>query len=427
MQTLYLDCGMGAAGDMLAGALLDLLPDPEAFMDRLNSLGLAGVEMSLEKAQKSGITGRHFRVRVDGEEEESLDVHSHVHGHDHHHAHDHDHHHDHHHAHAHDHDHDHDHGHAHHHAHHGMAEIRHLVQDHLDLPPKVKEDILGVYGLIAEAESKAHGMPVDQIHFHEVGTMDALADITAVCLLMDQLGPDQVIASPVHVGSGKVRAAHGILPVPAPATAFLLKDVPIYGGSIEGELCTPTGAALLKYFVTRFGAMPLLKPQAIGYGMGTKDFPVANTLRAILGESPGKTDDVLELSCNVDDMTGEQIAFAMDRLFEGGALEVYTIPIGMKKSRPGTLIRAMCRLADREKILELLFKYTTTIGIRETRTMRYVLDREETLVESPYGPIRRKDSTGYGVRRFKYEYEDLARIARDQGMSISDLLAAIQK
>ena len=268
MKTLYLDCGMGAAGDMLTAALLELLPDPEAFVAELNALGILGVEYVREKAVKCGITGTHISVRVNGEEEGE---HHHHHDHDHAHDHEHDHDHDHDHEHDHDHDHehaherDHDHGHEHSHHHSGLHDIEHIVRDHLAVPDDVKEDILSVYRLIAEAESAAHDQPVEQIHFHEVGTMDAGADVTAVCLLMRRLSPDQVVASPVHVGSGHVRCAHGILPVPAPATAYLLKGIPMYGGGINGELCTPTGAALLKRFVTSFGDMPVIRTEGVHF------------------------------------------------------------------------------------------------------------------------------------------------------------------
>ena len=417
MKTLYLDCGMGAAGDMLTAALLELLPEPDAFIEKLNRLAIPGVQIKRESAVKCGITGSHISVTVNGmEETEEIHEHGHKHGHGHHH-HEHDH--EHGHGHHHNHEHEHEHGHKHHH-HSSMRDIEHIISG-LELPEKVKNDVLAIYKLIAEAESHAHGVPVTEIHFHEVGTMDAVADITAVCLLMNELSPDEVVVSPVHVGSGHVRCAHGILPVPAPATAYILRDVPIYGGKISGELCTPTGAALLKHFASRFGDMPVMKTQAIGYGMGKKDFPMANCVRAMLGETADKTDVVLELSCNVDDMTAEEISFAMERLFEGGAREVYTVPIGMKKSRPGTLLRVMCREQDKEKIIALLFKYTSTIGVREAVTYRYVLDRRIETVQTPYGEVRRKVSSGYGVSREKYEYDDLARIAREQNISLEEV------
>ena len=437
MKTLYLDCGMGAAGDMLAAALLELLPDGDAFLEEVNTLGIPGVRIERETAVKCGITGTHISVTVNGMEEESLDA-GHEHLHEHHthhmvaetawdggteeHSHDHDgaggHHHHASNGHGENDGHHHHHGHGHHHS--SLHDIEHIVRRHLPLPEKVREDVMSVYKLIAEAESHAHGVPVTEIHFHEVGTMDAIADITMVCLLSTE-----VVVSPVHVGSGQVRCAHGILPVPAPATAHILKDVPIYGGTVKGELCTPTGAALLKHFAARFGSMPAMRTRAIGYGMGKKDFEAANCVRAILGDTEGGEDSVLELSCNVDDMSAEQISFAMERLFEGGALDVYTVPIGMKKSRPGVLLRVLTKEQDKEKILGLLFRHTTTIGVRETRMQRYVLDRKMTSVETPYGTVRCKESTGYGVKRTKYEYEDLAAIAREKGISLEELRAML--
>ena len=395
MNILYLDCAMGAAGDMLMAALLELLPDRDAFLRDMNALGLPGIEVAAEPSVKCGVTGTHVHVFVHGEEE----------GHEHH-------------------DHEHEHGHEHHHT--GLHEIERRIGQ-LPVPEAVREDVRAVYRSIADAESRVHGAPVEQIHFHEVGTLDALADVVGVCWLMHRLAPDAVYASPVHVGAGQVKCAHGILPVPAPATAFILRGVPIYGGSVRGELCTPTGAALLKHFATRFGAMPAMQVESIGYGMGKKDFEAANCVRALLGETEGSRETVSELLCNIDDMTAEALGFAMDRLFEEGALEVYTLPAGMKKSRPGTLLCVMCKEADKDKLLRLLFQHTTTLGVRENRSQRYTLDRHVETVQTKYGPVRKKVATGYGVAREKYEYEDLAAIARQQGLSIAQVLEEITK
>lgn len=398
MKVLYLDCGMGAAGDMLTAALLELLPEPDAFVERLNGLHVPGVEYVREQTKKCGILGTHVSVRVHGAEEAAGDRVDHGHhGHDAHHDHP-----------------------VHHHHHSTLQGIRQIVSG-LDLPEKVKRDVVAVYGMIAEAEGHAHGVTVEEVHFHEVGAMDAVADVAAVCLLMDELAPGAVVASPVHVGSGQVKCAHGILPVPAPATAFLLKDVPIYGGAIQGELCTPTGAALLKYFVSGFGDVPVMKLKAVGYGMGKKDFERANCVRAMLGETEDGEDVVYELDCNVDDMTGEDMGFAMERLFAAGALEVYTLPVNMKKSRPGTLLCVMCREADRERMAREIFTHTTTIGIREKKCGRYVLDRTTSQVHTPWGDVRCKTSQGYGVRRCKCEHDDLAKIAAEQGMSLEEV------
>lgn len=438
MKTLYLECAMGAAGDMLTAALLELHPTPDDFLARLNNAGIPDVVISRSSSVKCGITGTHIAVKVNGvEEDEHLHEHDHEHHHEdedhchgHHHGgeeHDHEHCHEHHHDEHDHHDHDHGEGHAHHHSHTALHDIEHIVRDHLRVPEKVKDDILAVYGLIAEAESHVHGRPVTEIHFHEVGTMDALADVTAVCLLMNELAPDEVVASPVHVGSGFVRCAHGTLPVPAPATAYLLQGIPSYGGQVRGELCTPTGAALLKHFAGRFGDMPVMRTKAIGYGMGTKDFPIANCLRAMLGETADRTENVSELACNVDDMTAEEISFAMERLFEGGAFEVYTVPIGMKKSRPGTLMRVMCAPDKVEEMVRLIYRYTSTIGVRETVTKRFVLDRAIRTVDTPYGPVRVKESTGYGVTRRKLEYDDVAKIAKEQEKSVSEIRAELSR
>ena len=397
MKTLFLDCSMGAAGDMLTAALLELLPEPERFLERLNGLGIPGVEYRREESKKCGITGTHMSVLVHGKEE---DPDMHARGGGHHEAAE-------------------GHGHTHGHEHHGMHEITHIVED-LALPVAVKADVLGVYRLIAEAEAHVHGVSLPDIHFHEVGTMDAVADIAAVCLLMHEIHPDEILVSPVHVGSGQVRCAHGILPVPAPATAFLLKGIPSYGGEISGELCTPTGAALIRYFATGFGSMPVMSVSEIGYGMGKKDFERANCVRAMLGDTPELTDRVCELSCNVDDMTAEEIGFAEEKLFEAGALEVYTVPIGMKKSRPGTMIRVLCSEQEREKILAAFFRYTSTLGVRESLLRRYILARTTETFQTGFGEVRRKISTGYGVTRKKTEYEDLARIAREKGISIRE-------
>lgn len=432
MRTLYIDCGMGAAGDMLTAAMLELLHDKEEFLKELNGMGLPGVVFKAEPSVKCGITGTHVTVTVDGAEEES---HDHHHGDEHNHSDEHTHGDEHSHSdehthgdeHTHSDEHTHNHEHSHHHHHSSLHDIEHIVRGHLKLSKKVQDDVMAVYGLIAEAESYVHGVPVTEIHFHEVGAMDAIADITAVCMLMERLSVDEVVVSPVHVGSGQVRCAHGILPVPAPATAYILRDVPVYGGSVRGELCTPTGAALLKHFAARFGNMPMMKVQDIGYGMGKKDFDAANCVRVMLGETADKADEICELGCNVDDMTGEAVGFAMDRLFEAGALDVYTVPIGMKKSRPGTLIKVMCRESDKEKIIETVFKYTTTIGIRENMMKRHVLDRHIETVETEHGPVRCKLSTGYGVTRKKYEYDDIARIAKENNISLEQARSILEK
>lgn len=483
MKTLYLECNMGAAGDMLMAALTELMPDKDAFVKQLNDLQIPQVQIARTEVAKCGIMGTHMVVTVNGEEEKSVDVpmqayahshthedHEHFHEHihenheEHHHAHEHtyenheDHHHDHlHHEHTHEdyshehthmsHEHIHEHGqedahvhhdhtHAHSHHHTSMKDIEHII-GHLNVPEKVKEDAIAVYKLIAEAESHAHGRPVEEVHFHEVGAMDAVADIVGVCLAIYKLAPDQIIASPVHVGYGQIHCAHGILPIPAPATAYILKGVPIYGGRIEGELCTPTGAALLKHFAQSFGQMPMMAVEKTGYGMGMKDFTDANCLRAIIGESidekeqtgchggPQEMDSIIELCCNLDDMTPEKIGFVTELLMAEGAFDVYTTNIQMKKNRPAVMLTCMCAKEDREKFLTLILKHTTTLGVREYNCRRYGLKREIKEVKTCYGTVRVKVASGYGIKKEKPEYEDMAHIAKERNISLAEIEKAV--
>lgn len=396
MKLLYIDCAMGAAGDMLSAALLELIPDKAAALEAIQQAGIPGVSFRAEKSEKCGIVGTHLHVEVNGQEEQ-----------------------------------EHSHGfglfrHKHSHTHRTVADIQTLI-DGLTLPHSVKEHAKAVYSLVGDAECRVHGGEKGHVHLHEVGAMDAVADICFVCLLLDMLRPDKIAASPIHVGSGTVRCAHGILPVPAPATALLLEGLPIYSGNIKGELCTPTGAALLRHFVQSWGEMPILNTQAIGYGMGTKDFEQANCVRIFWGDTGPEEDVVWELCCNLDDMTAEAVAFAQETLMAAGALDVYTVPIGMKKGRQGLQLCCMCREEQLETMKTLLFRHTSTWGLRLNRSRRFVLARQTETVETPYGPIRIKYAEFDGVRKAKAEYEDLSRIARETGMSLAEVNALVKE
>ena len=397
MKTLYLECAMGAAGDMLMAALWELAEDKAGFLHTMNHL-LPGVHVQAEESEKCGLRGTHMRVTVHGEEEHSHDVNAHgLHVHD-------------------DHAHGHPHEHKHHHAHSSMADIA-LLLDELKVSERVRKNAKAVYAAIADAEAHAHGCPVEQVHFHEVGALDAVADVVGVCLLMEQLAPERVVVSAVHVGSGQVKCAHGILPVPAPATAYLLQGVPVYGGRIRGELCTPTGAALLRHFADAFGEMPVMTLQATGCGMGTKDFEAANCVRAHWGETEAHG-EVAELCCNLDDMTPEAVAFACETLREQGALDVYTLAAGMKKGRPGLVLCCVCRREDAGRMAQLILLHTTTLGVRETICCRYTLARSIETRETPYGPVRVKIARGAGLCKEKPEYADTAAAARRCGVPL---------
>lgn len=423
MRVLYIECNMGAAGDMLVAALLELHPEPEAVIQYLNRLGIPDVQISKETAFKSGIQGTKVSVNFGGMEEQSQDVPlqqqvggprrpelrpkhrrltfnakaagnrrqapSPIHNHDH----------------------------QHHHHGPGFKSIAGLIQS-LPLSESVREHAIAVYRRIAQAEGLAHGQPVEAVHFHELGMMDAVADIVAVCYLIEQLAPDRIVCSPVHVGSGMVKTAHGVLPVPAPATAQLLHGVPTYGGRIKAELCTPTGAALLKHFADSFGDRPVMVTEAVGYGMGTKDFEFANCVRAFIGRSEKEEADIVELLCNLDDMGGEDIAYAMERIMEAGALDVFSESVLMKKGRPGILLHCLCQISDREKMAELIFRHTTTFGLRYRTWTRMTLDREIKTVQNKHGQFRQKTGSGYAVSKSKFEYEDLAAAANQQDKSI---------
>ena len=410
MKTLYLECAMGAAGDMLMGALYELYPEKKQFLRTMNHL-FPGLTVEAESVRRQGIAGTHMRVVVNGAEEGPGGL-----------------------VHAgggeHDHSHHHHHGDGGGHHHHTPGHIRRLIQE-LPLPQPVRDQAAAVYGLLAQAEARAHGVPVEEVHFHEVGAMDAVADVVGVCLLLHLLAPDRVVASPITVGSGTVRTAHGLLPVPAPATACLLEGLPVTTGDIAAELCTPTGAALLRTFASSFGPMPAGVLLRCGHGCGAKDFPRANCVRAFLleedggvskpGGGEGPNDAVTELKANIDDMTGEALGFAMETLLAAGALDVSYQPIQMKKNRPGVLLTCLCRPAEADRLAREILRHTTTFGVRRTDCARYALTPASVTEHSSYGPVRRKEGMGYGVTKAKVEYADMARIAREQNIPLSQV------
>lgn len=387
MKTLYIDCAMGCAGDMLTAALLELHPDRDGFIDRMNTALKGKAVLSAKPDSKCGVMGTHVTVLIGGDEEDKTECHYLKHT--------------------------------------SAAEIMDFI-DAVPLSDEVRTNAKAVYSLIAEAESTVHGKPIENIHFHEVGSLDALADVLSVCELMYELAPEKVLASPVNVGSGSVKCAHGILPVPSPAAELILRGVPIYSGSVIGELCTPTGAALLKHFADDFIAMPVLMVERAGYGTGKKDFEAANVVRVLLGDTEDKKEQVIELACNLDDMTPEELSFAMEELFRLGALDVYFTNIGMKKSRPGVILTCMFRADKRDEMLSCIFKNTTTLGVREYVCSRYELIRSIKTVQTRYGPVRVKTAEGYGAKRSKAEYDDLERLARENDTTLAEIRKLIK-
>ncbi len=395
MKTLYLDCSMGAAGDMLMAALYELLPDGQRFLNQMAEAGIPGLTLEPEQTTSHGVAGTHMAVRFDGAEEGEPPRGHHEHGH-------------------------HEHS-------HGMSpeEIAHIL-DGLKLPDSVRARAKRVYDRIAAAETKVHGVePGGHIHFHELGSLDAVADVAGVCLAAEMLGADRITASPIRLGRGQVRCAHGLLPVPAPATAELLIGLPCYGGEIEGELCTPTGAALLAELVDDFGPQPDMIPEMIGCGVGKKDFGTPNILRAMIGsDGEGQRGEIAELRCNIDDMTPEQLAAAQKALLDGGALDVYILPGIMKKGRPGYELTVLCDPAKEEETARAVFANTTTIGLRVRRCGKYFLTPGGGAAETALGTLRTKRAEGWGVSREKPEFDDALRLAREKDVPLREVYDA---
>ena len=391
MRTLYLECGMGAAGDMICAALFELIDDKRSFADKITSIFPDFISISFESAETCGILGTRMRVCIHGQEEHSHDTNHRPHERN-----------------------------EHHHEHRSLADIEEII-DSLDVSPRVKGDAKAVYMLIAEAESAVHGRSVSQVHFHELGAIDAVADVVTASMLFEQINPQRVIVSPVCVGKGYVKCAHGMLPVPAPATARLLQDIPIYAGDIESELCTPTGAALLKHFAGEFSSMPTMRVSCVGCGIGSKRFERANCVRSFLGEdgNPPEScrDSVAELRCNIDDMTGEAVSFAAQALLSGGALDVYTIPITMKKGRPAYMLCVICGRDDAEKLAHLILKHTSTLGVRIGFSERLVMERHTETRPVFGGNVRLKRAALGDIERSKLEYDDVAEFAKANDIS----------
>jgi len=414
---------MGASGNMVMAALYELLPDKSLFQNKMEKLGFPGVSIEYAESTKCGITGTHISIKIDGIEDMSYDFHGH--------------------SDSHNHEHHHEHEHSHDHSdscsrsrRYSYKEILELIQD-LEVSERVKNDAVNVYSIIGKAEAHVHGTPLDEIHFHEVGSIDAVVDVIGCSLLMEMLEVTDVTASPIHVGFGMVRCEHGILPVPAPATAEILKDIPIYNGRIEGELCTPTGAALLRHFVSEFSEMFPMLVKKIGYGMGTKDFEAANCLRVFLYENAVPTrqgdgstifsDDVYEISCNLDDMTPEAIGAVFELLLENGALDVYTTPIMMKKNRPAVMLTCLCTFDMHDAIAALIIKHTTTLGVRTIKYQRTKMKRTVETVNTEYGEIRIKIAEGFGIKKQKPEYDDVLEASKKHGVPFHRVYEAVNK
>lgn len=419
MAIAYFDCFAGAAGDMIAAALVDAGASIESLRAEIAKLGLEGVHLSVETVQRGGIAALHFQVH-----EHEADP-AHDHGHE---AHDHGHGHEHNHDHAHDHGHDAGHhGHAHAHPHRRLSDILEMIQG-AGLAERVVERARRIFQRLAEAEAKVHGTGIEEVHFHEVGAVDSIVDVVAGCVGLELLGVDRVVCGAIPLGSGTVTCEHGELPVPAPATAQLIVGVPTRGAEIAGEATTPTGAAVLTTLAESYGPLPPMDVAAIGHGAGTREGrPLPNILRVFVGEEAGdgQVDSVVELAANVDDCTGEMIGAAIEKLLAAGCLDAWAAPIVMKKSRPAWQVSVLCSPHDVPEAERILFAETTTFGVRRRTCGRTKLRRAHDTVETPYGPIRVKvGRRGDEDVTAAPEFEDCRLAAEAHHVSVKEVLAA---
>ena len=406
MKILYFDCPAGLSGDMTLGALLDLGVDETALRTELSKLGVDGeYEFHVDRAQKRGITGTQVKVHLTygehgAEAEHKCVAEGDAPGHSHQHP----------------------------HAHRHMSDIVELIQAS-GLSESVKRRAVALFTELARAEGKVHGVPAEEVHFHEVGAVDSIVDIVGACIALELLAPDRVIFSPVNTGSGRVRCQHGLMPVPAPATAELLTGVPSYSDGTMSEMTTPTGALIARCFATGYGPRPAMTIRRVGYGLGFKDFDFPNALRAILGDDGSDTAEaqtVWELKCNLDDMTGEAMGYALERLLSGGALDAWYTPIHMKKNRPAWELTALCAPERRADVERILLSETTTLGVRACSFERTTLPRDWQTADTPWGPVRVKIAHGPDGLRAAPEYEDCAKLAREQGIPFVKIYATAQ-
>jgi len=442
MRIVYLECFSGISGDMFLGALVDAGVPARLLEETVAALGV-GAKLEISRVVRSGISATKVDVWVDGEKDmpreeywarqdvaralspaKARHDHEHPHGHEHSHGNSH---------------HEHTeqsrakapapHEHEHVHPHRGLTEIRQIISA-AAISESARTTAIRTFEALGAAEAKIHSVPVESIHFHEVGAADAIVDIVCAAVGAEALGVDEIVCSRLNVGGGTVECAHGTFPVPAPATVELLKGVPVYSSGIEAELVTPTGAAIAKTLATRFGAFPEMKIEKSAYGAGSRDFPGhPNVLRLVIGEalpslaSKTKSETVSVLEANLDDLNPQVFGYVMDRLLEEGALDVFGMPVQMKKNRPGTLLTVLCKPEDAEKLAQLIFSETTTLGVRRREESRQTLARRWESVRIEWGEVRIKIASMNGtVTNYAPEYEDCRRIAAEHHVPLKTVM-----
>ena len=452
-KILYFDCASGISGDMTLGALLDLGEDEQQFLRELEKLHLEGYHIAIEETEKNGIRAKHVTVCVDGvpeiSENVSLHEYGHIHGEVHTHEHGHMHGetdtHDEGHMHGEVHTHEHSHTHDHAHPHRNFADIRQIIGQS-GLNENVKDLALRIFGRVAAAEAKVHGKSIEEVHFHEVGEVDSIIDIVGCAILIDMIKPDAVCASVLHEGNGFVRCQHGLLSVPVPATSEVLAaaGAPLMQIDIEGELVTPTGAAIIAELAETFGTMPQMRIEKIGWGAGTKNLSIPNVLRVYAGtgfeptsaaekggsrgfDTPYMQDEIMVLEANLDDCTGEMLGAAMETLLAAGALDVFYTPVFMKKNRPAYRLTVLAKPQDRAHMERLIFRHTTTIGIRRRIEARSILKREQVRVNTPCGEMDAKRVYLGEEERVYPEYESAVKLAAENGKALWEIYRSYEE
>jgi len=455
-RILYFDCFAGISGDMCLGALIDLGLEPSAVIEELKKLGLKGYDIDVKKTERFSISGTDVTVTLNGDTacehehgEEAHDHdgdHAHTHGHGHAHTHGH--------GHAHSHGHGHGHGHSHHHDEkdRSLSSIVHIIRNS-GISEKAKKLAISIFGEIAKAEAAVHGKLLSEVHFHEVGAIDSIVDIVGTAICIDMLNVDRIICSPVHEGQGFVNCKHGRLPIPVPAVVKMMEGsgISLITEDIQAELVTPTGFGILKTVSERCGKIPEMQVERVGYGFGKTHTGRLNALRVILGTAdeagasgngadgekpnPGGAeaqgtaiarDRVSMLETNIDNTSGEALGYVMDRLLKAGALDVYFTPIQMKKNRPAVMLSVICNTNDAEKLSEIIFMETSTIGIRVRELERITLKREIRTVKTELGDVRVKSVNVRGLERVQPEYEDCARIAAEKNLSLNEVYEIVK-
>jgi len=403
MRIAYFDCFAGIAGDMTVGALLDAGLEFDLLQAELAKLGVPGYRLRRTSVKRHHIAGTKFDVLLEHE----VAYHAHE---------------------QHD---EHEHGHAHHpeHVHRRLSDVVEIITK-ARFSSQVTERAIRIFTRLGEAESQMHDVPLDEVHFHEVGAIDAIVDIVGVCIGIESLGIEKVYASPIRVGTGTITVAHGTMPLPAPGTLELLRGVPVLHTDLPFELVTPTGAAIITTLAESFGTPPLFVPDKVGYGAGGRDpEEIANLLRVEIGETVAREgwDEVVMLETNIDDMTPEVYGYLIERLLGAGAKDVFLTPVIMKKNRPGIVVSVLTDEATKDRVADLLFRETPTLGVRFSRMSRRVLARQAATVGTPWGPVRVKRAEWDGEVRVTPEYDDCAAVARQYGVPILEVYEAVRR